>query len=153
MNKITISIIIIEYNSLNEIYSCIQNLENGFYLIEHEIIISSNSLYNEPQRKSIELKYPNVRWIFNQKNNGFAYGMNRGLEVAKGKFLVIANSDIVIKQGLKEMVDFFENHQEIGAIAPQIVDKYNVIQDSCSSYLNVINFITIQVKRLISKEF
>jgi GT2 family glycosyltransferase len=150
--KKTVSIIVIEYNSLDEIYSCIQNIRQGFQLIEHEIIVSSNSVYSEDKKKSIEQKCFDVKWIFNKNNNGFAYAMNRGLEVATGKYLVISNSDIVIKQGMKNMIDFFESHKEIGAIAPQIVDKSNIIQDSCRPYITVTDFITRHLKRFITNK-
>jgi GT2 family glycosyltransferase len=150
--KIAVSIVIIEYNSLEEIDICIQNLRNIFNTASYEIIISSNSGYNDVQQKSVKIKYPYAQWVFNKKNGGFAYGMNRGLEIAKGEYLIILNSDVKIKTGINEMIDFLKMHREVGAVAPKIFDSEGVLQDSCRSYMNVVSFLGRNIKRLLTRK-
>lgn len=151
-NVPTISIIIIEYYSINEIEYCIKNLKSALESINYEIIISSNSCYSEEKKDIIITTFPTIKWIFNEKNGGFAYGMNRGLEVARGEYLAIINSDVLIKKGLKEMISFIEGHQEVGAIAPQIVDNKDIIQDSCHSYLTLWRYLKKHIKRILTNK-
>lgn len=129
MNDVFLSVIIIEYNSLDEIatFSNIMNKEFGERI---ELIVSSNSLYPELMQERLRRQFPFFNWVFNEKNGGFAYGMNAGLRVAKGDFLVVMNPDVKMKTSLMPMIDYLNIHKEVGIIAPKIVDEKNITQDS-----------------------
>lgn len=152
MKDVMISFVVIEFNSIDEIECCIKSIDNFCLGMNYEIIVSSNSLYNLSEQNIIVNKYPSARWVFNEKNNGFAYGMNRGLEVAKGDFLVISNPDAVIKDGLINMVNFMRRNYFVGACAPQIRDEKGRIQDSCRGYLSLQRFLYRQLYRIVMKK-
>ena len=99
----------------------------------------------------MQLQFPQFKWSFNKKNGGFAYAMNNGLKIASGDYLIIANPDCIFRENLNILVDFLKSHLEVGAIAPQIVDEYGNIQDSCRDYLSVQSFISRQIKRIFFK--
>ena len=92
-NEETNSFVIIEYHSLQEIdkfsRSFIDVVEDNY-----ELIVSSNSNYTDEEQRSIISQYPFAKWIFNEKNGGFAYGMNEGLKVAQGDVLAEMNPDV-----------------------------------------------------------
>ena len=153
MNVIEISFVIIEYNSINEIKRCISSIHKACEGISYEIIVSSNSMYSIGFQKEIIRNFPSVIWSFNKRNGGFAYGMNRGLKLAKGQYLAIANPDTKIVNGFRRMIDFMDYHKDIGAIAPQIKDDDGNIQDSCRDYVSVQELVSRQFKRfLVRKE-
>ncbi len=145
----TLSIVVIEYHSLDEISSFIRNAIPVLSDIDYEIIISSNSLYPPQQQQSIIERYPGIKWLFNDCNGGFAYGMNRGLEVANGEFLMITNPDLILKRGLVNGISFLSKHIDIGAIGPLIKDENGVIQDSARPFVTLNNWLVRQVKRVI----
>lgn len=146
-----ISFIIVEYFSEDEINKCIEsiskNVGNDF-----EVIVSSNSCYDKEKQHVIKSIEPNVKWIFNSRNGGFAYAMNRGLEIASGELLVIMNSDCIVNQELDRLVVFMKKHPEIGAVAPQIRDMEDNIQDTARPYVSVPRFIHRHIKRLIGRK-
>lgn len=144
-----VSIVIVEYNSLDELQRCAESLQKGFSR-EVELISSSNSCYPEEQWDEIKSQFPQFKWSFNEKNGGFAYAMNQGLKLATGDYLIIANPDCVFIEKLDEMVSFLQQHPEIGAIAPQIVDECGEIQDSCRHYISVQSFIWRQIRRKLT---
>ena len=146
-----LSFIIIEYHSIKEIISCIDSIESKVSL-SHEIIISSNSCYNPKEKESIPRFNKNLHWIFNEYNGGYAYAMNRGLEFASGKHLVIMNPDCILTNDLTSMVNFIDQHKDVGAIAPQIIDNNGNIQDSVRPYITPKRFIIRQIKRLVNKK-
>lgn len=146
-----ISIVIIEFFSLNELLRCTESSQRGFKN-EIELIISSNSCYSEEQQAEIRAQFPQFKWSFNEKNGGFAYAMNQGLKLATGDYLIIANPDCVFIDKLDVMVDFLQQHPEVGAIAPQIVDENGQIQDSCRHYISVQSFIWRQIRRKITNK-
>jgi len=152
MIKPIISFIVIEYFSIDEVKNFISSLKSNISSIEHEIIISSNSCYDEKLQVLARSSIPNAEWIFNKKNGGFAYGINQGLKIANGKYLVISNPDVIISNGLESMVKFMDDHYYIGAVGPQIIDKNGFIQDNCRKYVNVLRFLVRQFRRYFKNE-
>ncbi len=150
--EIELSIVIIEFYSIDEIKHCITAIAKSCVDINYEIIVSSNSSYDKEKQKQILKVFPKTTWLFNKINGGFAYGMNQGLKIAKGRYLAIANPDTKIVKGFREMIDFMELHKDIGAIAPQIRDSDGNIQDSCRHYVSVQELILRQAKRFFFKQ-
>lgn len=146
-----VSIVIVEYNSLAELQRCSESLKKGF-MYEVELIASSNSCYPVDKQVEVRTAFPQFKWSFNEKNGGFAYAMNQGLKLATGDFLIIANPDCVFIDKLDEMVDFLQQNPKVGAIAPQIVDENEAIQDSCRHYVSVQSFVWRQIRRRFTGE-
>lgn len=147
-----ISIVIIEYNSLDDIQKCIKSIKQRCSDIDFEIIVSSNSCYPFDKQEEILRELTDVRWCFNERNGGFAYGMNQGLKKAIGDYLVIMNPDVIIKGSLSVLTDFLKSHKEVGAIAPLIVGHNGEIQDSCRRFVTPWRFIKRQLRRKLTHE-
>lgn len=145
-----LSVVVVEYHSLDEVLCCIKALKRSIPLIE--IIVSSNSQYTIEQQQQIISIIPGCKWCFNEKNGGFAYAMNEGLKMATGDYLIISNPDCLVQSGITEMADFLVKHPEVGAIAPQLVDEDGNVQDSCREYITPFNFIVRQIRRIFRKE-
>ncbi len=146
-----LSLVIVEYHSPDDIRKCTASIAAQVH-VPYEVIVSSNSCYSaEEQQRCID-EYagdPCVRWIFNERNGGFAYAMNQGLGVAKGTVLAIMNSDCTIETDLGELVRFLHDNPEVGAIAPQIRDAEGNIQDTARPYVSLPRFAWRQMKRVL----
>lgn len=146
-----VSIVIVEYNSLDELKRCAESLQRGFSY-EVELIASSNSCYPEEQQDEIKSRFSQFKWSFNERNGGFAYAMNQGLKLATSDCLIIANPDCVFIDKLDLMVDFLQQHPEVGAIAPQIIEENGQLQDSCRKYISVQSFVWRNFKRIVTRK-
>ena len=144
-----LSIVIVEYKSTQEIYRCVNALKEKISF-PFEVIVSSNSLYDRQTQKSIRKSCRDVRWVFNEENGGFAYAMNRGLAHARGDYLVIMNSDCLLKSDLMPMLRFMEANAAVGAIAPQIRDAEGNIQDTARPYVTPLRFIRRSIHQRLS---
>ena len=142
------SFIIIEYHSIDEVNKAMESLNKDGKRANDEIIISSNSLYPADKKTAIQ-KESEGKWVFNEKNGGFAYGMNEGLKVAKGEILIVMNSDVKIISSLEPMIDYLKSHPEVGIIAPKIIDDNGIIQDSFRNFVTPLRFIERQLGRFI----
>lgn len=145
-----ISFIIVEYHSIEELTHCIDAIDANVSL-EHEIIVSSNSCYDKIRIASIPQR-DGVKWVFNEKNGGYAYALNCGLRVARGEYLVLSNPDCIIGKGIDRMVGFLQEHPEVGIIAPQIRDSDGNIQDTAREYVSLQNFVYRQIIRLLKHQ-
>ena len=147
-----VSFIILEYHSLDEVETCISHIKEMCSDIDYEIIVSSNSLYPKDQQEDIARKLNGAKCVFNEKNGGFSYGMNRGMEQAEGSYMIICNSDVKIASELNMMIDYMQNNPDVGVIGPRIEDEQGNVQDSCREYVSVPAFIKRQMKRFFTRK-
>ena len=143
------SFVIIEYHSINDISNCITTIQNLNLDFEYEIIVSSNSQYNNDQQKRLKESYKFIKWSFNKYNNGFASGMNNGIMIAKGKYIILQNPDTkIVKGNLKQVFSFIEK-EKVGLIGPQIINSKNEIQDSCRPFMTPLKLMLRLYSRFI----
>lgn len=65
--------------------------------------------------KVVKQLFPKVKLILSQKNLGFAGGNNLGLRQAKGRYLLLLNSDTIIaKDTLIKMIEYMDKNPKIG---------------------------------------
>lgn len=146
--EVKVSIVVVEYHSTQEIQHCVTALKEHIH-IPYEIIVSSNSCYDEQQKSHIDTSDEHVRWLFNSDNVGFANAMNEGLKVAQGNFKAIMNPDCILTSDIAPMIDFMSAHPEVGAVGPRMVDGEGNIQDTARPYVTLPRFLWRQVKRLV----
>lgn len=76
-------------------------------------------------------EFPEVLYRANEKNLGFGAAMNKGIAIARGKYVLIFNPDIVLLPGsLEQLYDFMEHHSDIGILGPQLVNPDGGVQRS-----------------------
>jgi len=92
-----VSIVIINYNTFAITSDCIRSVIQFTSGGSYEIILVDNaSTECDPQ---IFLKeFPRVTLLKSEVNGGFAYGNNLGIRVAKGEYILLLNSDTILKE-------------------------------------------------------
>lgn len=98
-----LSIIVINYKTTKlmlQLLKSIFNKKSGFYDVAGgaEVIALDNSP-DEPCDKEVLAEYPNIKFISNKINNGFAAGNNQMINYSLGKYVLLVNSDIEVKSG------------------------------------------------------
>lgn len=132
---ISVSIIIVTYNSEKEIGNCIHSLLPQLNDIDGEIIIIDNnstdntiSLINNIDSKSISI-------ICNNKNFGYTKANNQGIKNAKREYIFFINPDTIVPNGvIKNLLNEIEDSKDCGAIAPQLRFPDGRIQKSCRRF-------------------
>jgi len=103
-----VSIIIPAYNEENLIASCLDSLLNQDYQKDRYEIIVVNDGSTDQTKNIIErytFKYSNLILI-NKDNRGKASAQNFGLKYAKGKYILITDSDAIVeKKWISKMVN------------------------------------------------
>lgn len=148
--EMKISVILLEYHSVDEIKNAVESVRK--YDKDCEIVVSSNSLYDEQKQEEIKTVVPDVKWIFNADNGGFGYGMNMGANAATGEYLVFLNSDVLLQGDFSSMIRYMNDHENVGLIAPELVDEKGVVQDSYRRTITPWNFFWRHVERLLHVE-
>jgi GT2 family glycosyltransferase len=101
--NIKISIIIVTYNSINDIDNCLKSISKQT-LQPFEIIVVDNKSEDDSVNH-IKNKYSFIRLIISKTNEGYGRANNLGVKNANGEFIVILNPDtIVTETWLEELV-------------------------------------------------
>jgi len=93
----TVSIIIINYNSFRMTSDCIRSVIRYTKEISYEIILVDNASAESDPGLFLN-EFPGIRLIRSDKNGGFAYGNNLGIAAATGDIILLLNSDTVLTE-------------------------------------------------------
>ncbi|SDO29099.1 hypothetical protein SAMN04487900_11440 [Prevotella communis] len=118
--EIIVSIITINYNGVNDTCELIDSLPLEDKSIE--VIVVDNAS-NEDEATIIANRYPQVKVIRSEINQGFAGGNNLGIKAARGKYLFFINNDAILKpqtSDLSHLISRFETDAMIGMVCPKI---------------------------------
>lgn len=128
MANITLSIIIVSFNTKDLLKDCIHSLHKATNNTDYEIIIVDNAS-TDGSPEMIETDFKEVNIIRNSENAGFAKANNQALKIAKGKYFLLLNSDTVVKEGtIETMVSFMEDHEGTAAVGPKVLNADGTIQ-------------------------
>lgn len=133
-----VSALIVNWNGKNETADCIQSLLDQDYP-DVEIIVSDNGSTDGSVEFLRERFSSSIRLLENGKNLGFGTAVNRGLEAAKGDFLIFLNNDLVLEpKSIGELVALLESDDSIGAAVPKIL--YYEKRDIVNSFGVLIHY-------------
>ena len=98
-----LSIIIVNYNTKDITRACLESIKKWSEGSQWEIIMVDNgstdgSIEMFKKLKKEDSFFAGMTLILNGKNLGFAKANNKGLIIAKGKYLLLLNSDTEIRQ-------------------------------------------------------
>ena len=88
-----------------------------------EIIVVDNASSDDSATMLRQRFAHEVVSIFNQKNVGFSAANNEGINIAKGKYILLLNPDTVLEETtLSSCVDFMEKNPQVGGLGVKMID-------------------------------
>jgi GT2 family glycosyltransferase len=123
-----LSIIVINYNTFLLTCKCLSSIYKHTQNLDFEIILVDNAS-TECDAEHFKKKFPKIVLIKSPENLGFAKGNNLGLQYAKGKYILLLNSDIeLVENSILVCLQKLQNNPEIGAVGPKLVYPNGSIQ-------------------------
>jgi len=127
-----VSVIILNFNTLNLTRMCLESLEKsllGHYTME--VIVCDNAS-TDGTETMVKKEFPKVLMIQNGKNVGFAAGNNTGIRKSKGRYILLLNSDTeVTPTAIATMIEFMDTHPKAGAATCTLVLPNGSIDPAC----------------------
>jgi GT2 family glycosyltransferase len=119
-----LSVVILNYNSLDMIKDCLESFEKYQPRIDYEIIIANND-DNTQDFERFAKNYPEIKFIQNTGNWGFSSGCNLGVSIAEGEYLLFLNPDTELNKtpAIDKMVELLEVDQSVGICGCKIIDS------------------------------
>lgn len=89
-------------------------------LISEVIVVDNNSI--DGTDHMMGALFPEIIYIKNEKNLGFAASANIGFSRSKGNYILFLNSDTIVLPGeIEKIINFMEENESVGICAPQLV--------------------------------
>lgn len=112
-----LSIITINYNGLKDTCALIETIP---FNDKMEVIVVDNASDNQ-EAEQISSRFPYVKVIKSDKNQGFAGGNNLGIRASKGKYLFLINNDTYFEDfNVQALIDSLDSAPNIGIVCPKI---------------------------------
>jgi GT2 family glycosyltransferase len=137
-----VSIIIVSYNSIDFIKSCIESIDSGFGKegIEYEILVVDNNSDDGSQEflSGTGGKNKNLKLVLNKSNTGFSGASNTGALMAQGRYLLFLNPDTkFLSNNFKDLIGFYNSRdkiERIGFAGAKILNPDRSLQYSPRSF-------------------
>lgn len=109
------------WNGKRYALECLASLRENTGTVPIEVIVVDNYSTDGTPDETRRL-FPEVSLIQNSSNLGFAKANNIGLAAARGTYLCLVNSDVVIPRGcLENMLPFMEGNSKVGMLGPKML--------------------------------
>ena len=138
-----VSIVVVNWNAKDLLKNCmrsiIQETEKPY-----EIIIVDNAS-GDGTVQMVEVEFPDVALIANDKNLGFAAANNQGIRASSGRYLLLLNPDTIVLDGaIDKMIDWCDRHPEVGCAGCQVFESETVVQRTCFSDPSPLNTLLVE---------
>jgi N-acetylglucosaminyl-diphospho-decaprenol L-rhamnosyltransferase len=142
-----LSIIIVNWNSVQYLAPCLDSVVRHTDGIQCEIIVIDSGSF-DGSAELVHERYPSVRFIQSPDNLGFAGANNLACRSAGAAHLLFLNPDTQVTAGaVQSMLDHLRSHPEAGAVGVRLLNSDGSLQSSC-----IQPFPTI-LNQLLSSDF
>jgi len=120
---IMLSIIIVNWNTMEALLNCLNAIFRTIKDIDFEVFVVDNASADNSQ-KAVKDFFPSVKLIENKENLGFAKANNQALQLMKGEYALLLNSDTITTAGaITKILKFMELNQNVGICGGQLLNK------------------------------
>jgi hypothetical protein len=136
-----VSIILVNYNSVGFIISCLRSIQQCLQGFAHEVIVVDNHSQDNSWHL-LRKEFPDLILIGNPSNFGFGRAVNQGFRMASGKYILVLNPDIILLPGsVEKAIHFLEEHPGVSLLLPKLLNPDGTLQFSCRTFPNFSAFL------------
>jgi hypothetical protein len=131
-----VTVVIPSWNTRELLDACLRSLERvrGQRL---EIVVVDNASA-DGSADHVARAFPAVVLVRNERNEGFARASNQGMRLARGRHVLLLNSDTeILGDALGELVRFLDAHPGYAAVAPRLVHPDGRTQRTVQAFPNL----------------
>lgn len=122
--NIDISIVIVSTNIEVMLRDCLKSVYRALKEIQGEVIVVDNAS-TDATPNMVAKEFPQAILIRKYENHGFGENNNYGMKIAKGRYVLLLNSDTLIidKNIFKEMILWMDEHPKVGLSSCALINS------------------------------
>lgn len=118
-----LSVVIVNYNVKHFLWQCLDSVSRAIKGLEADIYVVDNAS-EDGSIDYVRPSFPNVHYITNTDNSGFAKANNQAIRASKGELVLLLNPDTFIAEDcLRGCIQFFESHPRAGALGIHMINR------------------------------
>jgi GT2 family glycosyltransferase len=126
--ELVLTIIITCYNTRDLVRDCLNSIYEHRPAHTFEIILVDDAS-SDGTTDMARASFPEVRLLRNKTNRNYSYSNNRGMDHARGQFMLLLNNDtIVLPRAFDQMVSFLRDHPEAGIVGCKLLNEDGTTQ-------------------------
>ncbi len=129
-----ISLVIINSNGRRLLEECLRSLPASCEGVSWEAVVVDNGS-TDGSVEMMRRDFPECPFVANRENLGFTKANNQGLEIARGRYMVLLNNDTEARPGsFAAAVRYLDEHEDVGAAGPKLLNTDGSRQLSCRRF-------------------
>jgi GT2 family glycosyltransferase len=134
MDRPVVSIIIVNWNTREILRACLRSIHENAGVVDFQIIVVDNAS-TDGSAAMVANDFGQVRLIANTENRGFAAANNQGIAVARGRYVLLLNSDtLILDHAIARTVAYADQHPEAAVVGCQVWTNATTIQATCFAF-------------------
>jgi GT2 family glycosyltransferase len=131
---VAVSTIIVNHERRDLLQICLESLERALGAVDEdtELIVVDNGS-RDGSAELVRERFPDVKVVALDRNEGFAGGVSRGIEQAEGEWIAVFNNDTTVEpNAVAVMLEAGRLHPRVGAVAAQMrfADRRDVLNSA-----------------------
>jgi len=115
-----LSILLVNYNGMRYLAPCLESIRR-FAPPGTQVVLEDNAS-TDGSIEVVEESFPWLQIVRSDRNLGFAGGNNLAGKNARGRFILLLNTDTLLLEPLAPVVDWLESHPSYGALTINMLD-------------------------------
>jgi hypothetical protein len=139
-----LSVIIVSFNTKELTIDSIKSIEKEGSNLSIEVIVVDNNSSDGSREALKDFMTDKFKYatIFNDSNTGYAKANNQGIRKARGKYILLLNSDTLVhKNSLGSLVEFSQKTPDAGVVGSKLLNIDGSLQGSCFHFPTIKNAI------------
>jgi GT2 family glycosyltransferase len=138
---VDVSVIIVNWNTKDLLRDCLSSVYERAGDVDYEIIVVDNAS-TDGSAEMVKSVFKHVILIENPDNRGFARANNQGMAVAKGRYVLLLNSDtVVLDNAIANTVRFADAHPRAAVTGCRVLNPDGTVQLTCFMFPSVLNML------------
>jgi GT2 family glycosyltransferase len=121
-----VNVIILNWNNYEDTKKCLESLQKATYSNLSVTVVDNGSA--DGSGKRLQTEFPDIQFIFNEKNLGFARGCNVGIRAALrdedcAYVLLLNNDSVFTPDFLEKAVEIAEADRQVGLVGGKVLQS------------------------------
>jgi len=141
MNITEVSVVVVNWNTQDILRDCLKSIYEQGGEIDLEVIVIDNAS-TDGSVEMVKKDFSQVTLIENPQNRGFAAANNQGIDISKGRYVLLLNSDtVVLDNAIAKTAAFADSHPEAAVVGCRVLNPDRTLQPTCFMFPSILNML------------
>ena len=134
-----VSVVIVSYNTREILRNCLEALFENSKGVNMEVFVVDNNSADDSSAM-VQLDFPSIRLIANNRNLGFAAANNQAFALATGRYIILLNPDAYIRPAsIEHCIAFMELNPQCGLAGGKIISPEGRLEPSARRFPSALS--------------